>query len=313
MTAAGRVVAKAPFDDELDRTSWLSRPGSIKPQAAMSATSASNTRVYYLNGGSEVRFLAPDGSTGTATRIALRPYEEAGFSVSPDDSRIAVAVFSYNPPAAGSPSAGPTYLGMRLYAEDLNGGTHHDDIFSSTTIAEFPIGWTNGHLIISVSTALCCQSQAPNPYAATSYHVADPATGNRLATLCEGRGSGSPIGPVSAGGVVCLNGVFQRWDGSTIPPPSVVPNGSVGGYFGALAPDGVTLAVGGVDSVSVWKGSSANFPSAKGWVYGWLDAGHVVFKPIQNNALSVLDVNTGRSTMIAVAGRLVGTLPASVS
>src|SRR5712692_11084569 len=36
----------------------------------MSWTSASRRGLYYLDG-SEVRFLAPDGSTGTATRIAL--------------------------------------------------------------------------------------------------------------------------------------------------------------------------------------------------------------------------------------------------
>src|SRR5712692_4223435 len=37
----------------------------------MSWTSASRTRLYYLNGGSDVRYLAPDGTTRTATHIAL--------------------------------------------------------------------------------------------------------------------------------------------------------------------------------------------------------------------------------------------------
>ncbi|TMF41911.1 MAG: hypothetical protein E6I23_14590, partial [Chloroflexi bacterium] len=79
----GTVVATAPVD-----------LAPFRMHAMMSWTSASRTRVYYLNGGSEVRFLAPDGTTGTATRIALGASEQAGFAVSPDNASIAVAVFS---------------------------------------------------------------------------------------------------------------------------------------------------------------------------------------------------------------------------
>src|SRR4029077_7864820 len=73
----------------------------------MSVTSSTRTRLYYLNAGSEVRYLAPDAKTGTVTRIALGASEQAGFAVSPDDKRIAVAVFTYTP----LPDA--NYTGMR--------------------------------------------------------------------------------------------------------------------------------------------------------------------------------------------------------
>src|SRR6266478_6367175 len=126
----------------------------------MSWTSASRARLYYLNGGSEVRFLAADGTTGTVTRIAVGASEQAGFAVSPDDASIAVAVFSYT--LASGPPASATYNGMRLYVEDLHGGGHHVDIFASTTVAEFPIGWTGGRLILAVSHSACCRADPIN-------------------------------------------------------------------------------------------------------------------------------------------------------
>jgi len=99
----------------------------------MSSTSASRSRLYYLNGGSEVRFLGLDGGRGTATQITLGSFEQAGFAVSPDDTRIAVAIFTYVPPPAATPSFSPTYKGMRLYVEDLQGGGHHIDLLSSVS------------------------------------------------------------------------------------------------------------------------------------------------------------------------------------
>src|SRR5712692_2059057 len=131
----------------------------------MSWTSASRTRLYYLNGGSEVRFLAPDGTSGTVTRITIRASEQAGFAVSPDDLLIAVAILSYTP----LPEA--TYTGMRLYVEDLNKGGRHVDVFSSRTVVEFPIGWTGGRLILAVSEPRCCRAVTSNPYDAYYYHV----------------------------------------------------------------------------------------------------------------------------------------------
>ena len=92
----GTVVATAAVD-----------LAPFRMHALMSWTSASRTRLYYLNAGSEVRFLAPDGTSGSVTRIALGASEQAGFAVSPDDARIAVAIFSYT--FAPGPPATATY------------------------------------------------------------------------------------------------------------------------------------------------------------------------------------------------------------
>src|SRR5438445_3187337 len=204
----GTAVATAPVD-----------LAPFRMHAMMSWTSASRTRLYYLNGGSEVRFLAPDGTTGTVTRIAVGASEQAGFAVSPDETSLAVAIFSYT--WASGPPASATYNGMRLYVEDLHGGGHHVDIFSSTTVAEFPIGWTGGRLILAVSEPGCCPSEPGNPYDASSYHVVDPATGTRLVTLCDN--SAGPMGPLEPIGAVCYHPAqaptYQRWDGSPFDAP----------------------------------------------------------------------------------------------
>ena len=292
--------------------------GSIQLNTAMSWTSASRTRLYYLNAGSEVRYLAPDGATGTVTRITLGATEQAGFAVSPDDKRIAVAVFSYTslPEAA--------YKGMRLYVEDLNGGGNHVDIFSSTTVAEFPIAWTSGRLILALSEPRCCRTITGNPYDASAYHVVDPDTGSRLASLCEN--SAGPEGPIEPIGAICYHPnatpAYQRWDGSPFDAPAAVPNPSA--FLNALSPDGTRVAVGqGEGQIWIWgPRGSGDWLNAAGYVFGWLDQEYIV---ISNNAtsLSTIDVvanaTTGRlwtvraTAEISSFGVYLGTFPAAVT
>src|SRR5712691_627951 len=174
-------------------------PAKFAPNAFMPSASASLTRAYYLKAGSEVRWLAPDGTGGFATNIQVSTNQQAGFAVSPDDKRIAVSIFSYGPLAQGD--LVPPYLGMRMYVEDLAGGDHHVDIFTSNALAEFPIGWVGGNLLVAVSFPHCCQGPPSlgNPYLASSYHVVDPGTGRRLATICRsGLEPEGPVEPVGA-------------------------------------------------------------------------------------------------------------------
>ncbi len=280
----------------------------------MSWTSASLTRLYYLNGGSEVRYLSPDGSSGPVTQITLAASQEAGFAVSPDDTRIAVSIFNYTPPPANPNGfAGlPTYNGMRLYVEDLRGGGHHVDIFSSKTVAEFPVGWSGGRLILAVGQALCCQALPVNPYAASSYHVVDPATGNRMASLCEG--SDGPEGPIEPAGAICLHSggapSFQNWDGKPFGAPAAIPESS---DLVALAPDG-SRAAEGDDPIQIWGPyGSDNRETQTGYVFGWLDDTHVVFQSLPGTMLSTLDLTTGTSTNMLAQASYLGTLPAAVT
>lgn len=267
----------------------------FRPHRFMSWTSVSLTTLYYLNGGSEVRFLKPDGTTGSATRIAVGAGEQAGFAVDPTDRRIAVAVFAYTPaPADSQGVAQPTYKGMRLYVEDLQGGGHRVDIFSSATVAEFPIGWATGNVILAVSTPFCCQAQTLNPYAASSYHVAKPENGDRLASLCEN--SSGPSGPIEPVGTMCIEHndgpTFRHWDGSPFPPPSAVQISVQ--YLNAISPDGTRAAVGG-EPIQIQTHLNDRLP-VSGYVFGWLDRDHLVFQRPGAATLSVFDLTSRSST-----------------
>jgi dipeptidyl aminopeptidase/acylaminoacyl peptidase len=295
----GALIATAP----MVRAPFL-------PNALMPWTSASRTRLYYLYAGSEVRYLLPDGTSGTATQIAVSPNQQAGFSVSPDDTKIAVAIFSYSPPPAQGPPVG-AYAGMRLYVEDVQGGGHHAEIFSSTTLAEFPIGWVGGRLVLAVGEPTCCQALTLNPYAATSYHIVDPATGNRLVTLCD---QGTPVGPVTTAGMICNTGPgdFSRWDGSPIPAPAAMTTPFP--YLNALSPDGTRIAVGG-QPMEI-EGPRGNFYrlAESGYVFGWLDADRFVYQNYVGSYLMVFDLSRGSAAQISnLSYAFLGTFPPAIS
>jgi hypothetical protein len=284
-------------------------PSAFQAHSMIATVSATSKRVYYVDG-SRVRFVGPGNVSDMATtNIALGPYDQAGISVSPDDLRIAVAVLSYSPAPPGPYN--PPYKGMRLYVEDLNGGGHHLDIFSSPTVAEFPVGWKSGQLVMAVTSPWCCQAQPINPYAATSYHVVDPATGNRLASVCEN--TKGPIGPIEPAGAFCAMANagpdFQHWDGSHFAAPGAVPNPSQ--YLNALSPDGTRVAVGG-EGIRIWGPTASSIlTSASGDVVGWLDADRIVFQRKGASKVSVADLKSGASVDSSADGGFLGTFPAA--
>ena len=161
------------------------------PAVLAPPVSASNGRVYYRDGDTRIRFLTPSGASGDATTVPGGPTTVSFFSVSPDDQRIAVLVEDLAPAST---------INLRLYVEDLTGGGHHADIYT-TTIAKgqggqtlWPMGWHQGRLVLAVVLA-CSASPVFHPVA---WHVADAATGRRLATVdvssCRSRLLPSPAG-----------------------------------------------------------------------------------------------------------------------
>jgi hypothetical protein len=205
---------------------------------------------------------------------------------------------------------------MRLFVEDLQGGAHHVEIFSSPTLAEFPIGWTGGRLVMAVGEPTCCQALTLNPYAATSYPIVDPATGNRLASLFDN--STGPGGPVEPIGTVCFeNGgapVYQHWDGTNFTPPTAVT--SPFPYLVALAPNGSRFAVGG-DPMHIEgpQGGDLRLDTVgRGYVYGWLDGDRFVYQRDMGSPLRVYDVNsTSGADISAGFSAYLGTFPAAIS
>src|SRR5207245_10337940 len=143
----------------------------FRPRAHL--VTSSNTRAYYLDGDSDVGFLAPDGRSGTAVHLPVDPRVRYAVAVSPDDSRIAVAAFNYK----GSSTFGNPGVTMNLFVQDLAGG-NRVNLFSSTSVTEWPIVWHNCDPVIACGPAGPVQYAVENPYFdVEGYHVANVNTG----------------------------------------------------------------------------------------------------------------------------------------
>jgi hypothetical protein len=262
--------------------------------------SASDSRLYYLDGESRVMFLRPDGATGLATTLPVDSNSSAVFAVSPDDKRIAVAILTFPYPAK-----------TRIYVEDLANGANHVELFSSSTVIEWPVGWHQGHLVLGVGI----NAQPQNAwdgfvYGYRGYHVADPATGDRLATICDGYDASGP--PVPAG-TVCVNYPkyeVSDWSGTTRPIPQ---DAGCGG--GALSPDGALIAdcQGNPRTAALVARdgtvTSTPYPADE---LGWIDATHVVIHLDADSSLSIMDTHTQSIAPVQAHGFFAGVVPGSL-
>lgn len=297
----------------LRKASWSFHEPAFRPNQAMPFTSASRSRVYFLDSGYELSFVSHDGASAVVRPMAVQPNEEETFSVSPDDQWIAVSVFTYDLPPAGAVDQTPTFAHMQMYVEQLGdlSAAHRSQIFASNTVAEFPIGWVNGHLLVALAKPVCCQMPPLNPYGGSEYHVVDANNGDGLLTLCSA--GHEPEGPVEPFGVACkgLGADFYAWDGSALPAPAAIPQPGYG--LNAPSPDGRLMAV-AQDQISIWgpRGGSRNLP-ASGTVYGWLDGTHLVIQETGKSSLSLFDLTSDSAIDLSDATEFLGTLPAALS
>jgi len=269
----------------------------FRPRAPL--VTSSDTRAYFLDGDSDVGYLTPDGHTGTAVHLPVSPRVRYAVAVSPDDSRIAVAAFDYK----GSSTFGNPGVTMNLFVQDLAGG-NRVNLFSSTSVTEWPIGWHNGHLVIAVGPAGPVQYTVENPYfAVEGYHVANATTGVRVATV--GTGDDCNRGPVARASAACyLNRYsaigYRSWDGVG---HVFAPWHDFGPSPTALAPNGSRLAGSNlgppVDShINLVSVSGTNQLDVKGIVQGWLDDEHLVYFAVPSNRSLILDLVTGVSAAV---------------
>jgi hypothetical protein len=273
-----------------------SKPAGILVQ--MPNLSASNSRLYYLDGDSKVMFLRPDGTSGVATNIPVDSNSAAVFAVSPDDTRIAVAILTFPFPAK-----------TRIYVEDLLGGGNHIELFSSGTVMEWPVGWHLGHLVIGVGINAQPQNAYEGfAYGYRGYHVADATTGNRISAVCDGYDALAP--PVPAG-TVCSNGTVYEvsdWTGATRAIPA--DNGCGGG---ALSPDGSLIAdcQGNPRTVALMSRDGSTKPTSNaGSPAGWIDSNHVVIRSAAvDSSLGILDSSSLVLTPIQAPGFFAGSIP----
>ena len=172
-----------------------------------SPVSASDNKVYYRDGDTQIRFIAPDGTSGTVTTVPGGAAKISVFSVSPDDRRIAVLVEDFAPAST---------IQLNLYVEDLRGG-HRTDLYSGTIqksaadATMWPVGWHQGKMVIAMVPA-CSASAVFHP---SAWRVLDASTGAEVARIdtssCYSRLTPSPAG------VVCFDAVnldSRRYDWS---------------------------------------------------------------------------------------------------
>ncbi len=301
VAASGQTIASAVA------TSRSRIDGPDVTSLPLPVTSASRTRLYYLDGDTRVRVLLPTGATGLVTRLPGGPRAHVAFAVSPDDRRIAVSVLDY-----GRTSASP--VRMRLYVEDLASGAHHHELFTSTWVFEWPIGWRAGALVLATDEVAYTQNTTVNPYTAwDGYHVVDAGTARRLMTLCAGHGDAA-AGPLVAAGTLCIRADSydaESWGGPRLFSVRVPYTTGTG----ALSPDGTRIATTDADRrILFLRHAGRPLPtSTRGYAQGWLDATHLVvgsnFDLAGPSALRVLDLRTGANTLLAASGVFVGTLP----
>lgn len=161
------------------------------------AVSASAGHVYFRDGDTRVRMLVPPSSAVDVTTVPGGTNVVSGFSVSPDDLRIAVSTETFT----------PTAITDRLYVEDLHGGGHHADIYSTSVPAGnfkqpvmlWPMGWHQGELVLAVWPA-CSFEQVSYPQ---SWHVVSATTAARVASIGDLNCIPAPF--PSPAGVACFD------------------------------------------------------------------------------------------------------------
>src|SRR5712692_6660010 len=302
------TVAMAPSSVQFCSAS---HDGALQPPAVSATTDA----VYFRDGDTKIRVVVPPGSAADVTTVPGGPTTVSFFSVSPDDQRIAVLVEDLS---------GSTTIGLRLYVEDLHGGGHHADIYTTTTpkgktgSTLWPMGWHQGALVLAVVPACTFEPAGLTP---SEWHVANSSTAARMATIRANNctlsywPSAAGVGCADANGVTTL----YDWTGKVL---SVTGPGSTGtGYnMTSVSPAGqsILFATGaGIGAPSPATGIVQLGPGPYATVAGhaactWIDEDHLLAPDavIQFPAETPGNLQVNATvTVLAASGVCVGRFP----
>lgn len=337
--ATAKVLATVKLSSRTPRPAPACPP-SATPGADCGAgfdlpyVSTSKTNIYVLDGDTNVRLLAPDGSLSAITSMPLGPTAQATFAVSPDDAQIAVGEVDF---ASGK---------FGIYVENLHGGGRVE-VFGGAAPFYWPIRWRSGKIVLATGGTLL------NPYRASGYALIDPTAGAQPVPL--GKGDCVPSGTLTAAGTACIvrpgtpcleglvanavppyyyNSCLRRvtWDGSetTFLLPNNAYTSTFAVNYAALSPNGqeiMTDQLGRVEEpVSVLHGGNNFLGPGTGTIrapsrpcMGWIDAAtfsYTYVNPDGSSDVRLIGATFEGSTDIApgvpsspVNGDLVGTVP----
>jgi hypothetical protein len=269
--------------------------------------SDSNTRVYFPDGPTAVRYLARDGSTGLATSLPKPTVKtRAVFSVSPDDQRIAIAVFDWSNP-------GPMISTVTV--QDLQGGGHSVEVEleANPPLYGWPVGWHAGNLVLARMPAL---GGAPNPNAATAYQLVNPSTLEALGYL--GGMTCPVVGPLSRAGTACVAArchCIMAADWSATQNPTYTYADPSEFNWAALSPSGHAVIFseiyGPTTGLAIWRDGSVTFKQKySSGQSQWLDETHALIAcEGSTSCYTIEDLAGGTSLRVMLAGSVVGVLP----
>jgi hypothetical protein len=315
-------VALVAADGRVAATTHARKRSLIPEALELPYVSASNSRVYYMDGDRDIRFLKADGTTGLATSVPGSGSVHAAFAVTPDDARIAVSLLDY--------SVNPVQL--TVYVEDI-GGPHHAVIFTSTNHYVWPVAWHSGHLVVAYlgpqgvpfTSTLTYTGRdktnypyGPNAYGGINFHVINPVTAQREVIISGGGASGL----LTKAGTAVVQGDGVDWSGQPIFWNSPTDYGSFSAS-GSLSPDGRLIAAccpqpGESGQLVIWyqgggtKILNVNVTSID-WV-GWFDSSHLVtgFYQRSDGTPSIVDIDSGQVTTVTAHGIVAAMLPGSL-
>ena len=313
-------VALVSFDARVVARAHARLRTAVQDASELPYVSASNTRVYYLDGDQQIRWMKPDGSTGVAGTVPGGPNVHAAFAVTPDDSRIAVALLDY--------SASP--VALTLYVEDL-GGAHHAVIFTSTNHYVWPVAWHAGKLVVAYlgpggvpfkgkavnysGRDLTNYPYGPNPYGGINFHVIDPVTAQRETIISGGGASGL----LTRSGTAEVQGDAVDWGGQPVFFSSS-DYGSISAA-GSLSPNGRMIAACCSDLPSptgrlkVWYAGGGSkvlhADTTSGDWAGWFDNSHLItgFYQRSDGSPNVVFLDSGSAKPVDVHGIVAAMLP----
>jgi len=169
-------------------------------------TSTSDSRLYYEDGNTDIDYLTPTGQHGVAFTVSRPSGALVVFAVSPDDSRVAVAVLTnFNGDA-------PPYT-SHMYLMAMGGGIQQT-LFdgtgtSSTAPLTWPVGWAGDNLVVAQTLPAYFGGYIPGtgPCSSVSdcasqlrvFNPADKTLGPPLCAADTGTMTGAP----TAAGIAC--------------------------------------------------------------------------------------------------------------